>query len=147
MENRMSSIKFKLGLLLPILVLVALFAAFWAASIVYQPQTFPPRDTPPPRLPDWEFYYFAHAIFSTVNIALLVVLVITFINVYVKTKSEFSIGLTVFAGVFLLKDLFSSPFVLQLFGLHASGLAQFAVIPDLFEFSALIVLLYLSAKY
>lgn len=148
MENRMSSTKFKLGLLLPILIMVALFAAFWAASIIYQPQQFPQRWTPPqPITNDFEFYYFAHAIFSTVNIALLIVLVITYISVYHKTKSEFSIGLTIFAGAFLLKELMSNPLIMQLFGAHPSGLLQFAVLPDLFEFSALIVLLYLSIKY
>lgn len=148
MENRMSNTKFKFGLLLPILVMVALFAAFWAASIFYQSQELPQRPFPPqPISNDFEFYYFAHAIFSTVNIALLTVLVITYISVYIKTKSEFSIGLTIFGAVFLLKDVVSSPFFSELFGYHAYGLAQFAVLPDVFEFSALIVLLYLSIKY
>ena len=120
----MSNTKFKLGLLLPILILVALFAAFWAASIIYKPQDFPQRPSPvQPISYDWEFYYFAHAIFSTVNIALLVILVITYVSVYIKTKSEFSIGLTIFGGVFLLKDLVSSPFISRflvfiLMGLH-----------------------------
>lgn len=150
MENKidMDNRKFKLGLLLPILILVALFAAFWAASIIYQPPQLPQRPVPQfiSRY-DFEFFYIAHAIFSTINIALLIVLVITYVSIYTKTKSEFSFGLIIFAGVFLLKDLSSSPFVTGLFTFYAYGLGPFAVLPDLFEFAALTVLVYLSIKY
>jgi hypothetical protein len=137
--------KFKIGLLLPILVLVGLFAAFWAASNLYSP---PVRHTqPPPSLYDLEFFYYAHSIVSTINIALLVVLLITYISIYRKTKSEFSFGLIIFGFAFLLKDITSSPFVVNAFSFYLSGLGPFAVLPDLFEFSALAVLLYLSIKY
>ncbi len=141
-----NSRRFKIGLLLPILVLVGLFAAFWAASILYQPYQPSIRPQFISRY-DYEFFYFAHAIFSTVNIALLIVLVITYVSLYNKTKSEFTFGLIIFAVVFLLKDLVSSPFVTGAFSFYVYGLGPFAVLPDLFEFSALAVLLYLSVKY
>jgi hypothetical protein len=145
MENNMrESRKFKIGLLLPILVLVGLFAAFWAASILYAP---PQRHVPQPPIYDFEFFYFAHAIVSTLNVALLVILLISFISVYRKTKSEFSFGLIIFGFAFLLKDLTSSPFTASVFSFAASGLGPFIVLPDLFEFAALTVLLYLSIKY
>lgn len=149
MENKMnSSIKFKIGLLLPILILVGFFAAFWAASILYTPV----EQRQPPRgqnliFYDYEFFYFAHAIFSTLNIALLIILLITFVSVYKKTKSEFSFGLIIFGFAFLLKDLFSSPFTASIFHFYPMGLGPFIVLPDLFEFAALTVLLYLSIKY
>jgi hypothetical protein len=145
----MGNRKFKLGLLLPILILVALFAAFWAASIIYQPLPQLPQRPVPQIISryDFEFFYIAHAIFSTINIALLIVLVINYVSIYTKTKSEFSFGLIIFAGVFLLKDLSSSPFVSSLFTFYAYGLGPFAVLPDLFEFAALTVLVYLSIKY
>jgi hypothetical protein len=147
MENNMSdSRKFKIGLLLPILVLVGLFAAFWAASIWYAPP--PQRHTQPPiNIYDLEFFYFAHSIVSTINIALLITLLITYISIYRKTRSEFSFGLIIFGFAFLLKDITSSPFVVNAFSFYMSGLGPFAVLPDLFEFSALVVLLYLSIKY
>ncbi len=146
MENTMrDSKKFKIGVLLPILVLVGLFAAFYALSTLY-PST-PQRQVPAPPIYDFEFFYVAHSIVSTINIALLVVLLISFISIYRKTKSEFSFGLTVFGFAFLLKDIFASPFVVSAFSFYVSGLGPFAVLPDLFEFSALIVLLYLSIKY
>ncbi|MGD6808470.1 MAG: hypothetical protein ACQCN3_02105 [Candidatus Bathyarchaeia archaeon] len=152
MENKMKSdIKFKIGLLLPILVLVGLFAAFWAASILSTPaeeiiQRQPPGGLHPVSY-DFEFFYFAHAIISTVNVALLAVLLITYISVYRKTKSEFSFGLIIFGFAFLLKDLVSSPFTASVFSFYPSGLGPFIVLPDLFEFAALSVLLYLSIKY
>ncbi len=146
MKNEMDNIKFKLGLLLPILILVALFAAFWAASILYQPQPLIQRSQFTSRY-DFEFFYLAHSIFSTINIALLSILVISYVSVYLKTKSEFSFGLVIFAGIFLLKDISSSPFISSPFGFFASGLGPFAVLPDMFEFAALTILVYLSVKY
>ena len=150
MENEMNNRKFKLGLLLPILILVALFAAFWAASTLYPPQIpqFPERHVPQvvPAY-DFEFFYIAHTIFSTINIALLIILVITYVSIYNKTKSEFTFGLIIFAIVFLLKDLSSNPLFTSLFRYQAYGLGPFVLLPDLFEFAALSVLLYLSIKY
>jgi hypothetical protein len=146
MDNTMrDSRKFKIGLLLPILVLVGLFAAFWAASILYSP---PQRHVQPQiNVYDFEFFYFANAIVSTLNIALLVVLLITYISIYKKTKSEFTFGLIIFGFAFLLKDVSSSPFVANIFGFMSSGLGPFVVLPGMFEFAALSVLLYLSIKY
>lgn len=144
-----SSVKFKIGLLLPILVLVGLFAAFLAASILYVPLAMraPPMGDHQFVPYDFEFFYFTHAIFSTVNIALLVVLLLIFTSVYRKTRSEFSFGLIIFGFTFLLKDLVSSPFLSGIFSFYASGLGPFIVLPDLFEFAALTVLLYLNIKY
>jgi hypothetical protein len=148
MENKMKSdLKFKIGLLLPILILVSLFAAFWAASILYPSEMPQTRQIQPVPMWDFEFFYIAHAIISTLNVALLIVLLITFISVYRKTKSEFSFGLIIFGFAFLLKDLTSSPFTASVFSFAASGLGPFIVLPDLFEFAALSVLLYLSVKY
>jgi hypothetical protein len=148
MEPKMnSSIKFKIGLLLPILILVGLFAAFWAASILSPPSLRQPPGGQYAISYDFEFFYYAHAIVSTLNIALLVVLLITFISIYRKTKSEFSFALIIFGFAFLLKDLTSSPFTASIFHFFPLGLGPFVVLPDLFEFAALTVLLYLSIKY
>jgi hypothetical protein len=150
MENDMSNntqysgLKFKASLLLPIFLLVGLFAAFLAASVLYSPiQKSPVHFTPY----DFEFFYFAHAIISTVNIALLIVLSIIFISVYRKTKSEFAFGLIVFGFAFLLKDIVASPFIAGIFSFSASGLGPFIVLPDIFELTALSVLLYMHLKY
>jgi hypothetical protein len=53
----------------------------------------------------------------------------------------------IFAFVFLVRDLTSSPFVTAMYGFRAYGLGPFVFLPSLFELVALSVLLYLSVKY
>lgn len=144
MNNRL-----KIGLVLTILVAVAILAAFWATIVLHQPP-FQIRRAPPPGgfvAGDFEYFYLAFTIISTINIALLVIVLLTYINIYSKTRSPFTIGLIIFALAFLLKDIASHPFVVGLFSFRAYGLGPFAFLPGLFEFAALSVLLYLSIKY
>jgi hypothetical protein len=96
---------------------------------------------------DLDFYYVARTVFSTINIVLLTVLIINYVSIYVKTKSEFTIGLVLFAVFFLIKDITWSPFVVRFAGFDVFGLGPFAFLPDLFELIALSVLLYLSVEY
>jgi hypothetical protein len=134
-------------------VAVAILAAIWAAAAIYQFQVyhpgFPFRPVQPPGyIPgDIELFYIARTVISAVNITLLVVLIATFASIYVKTRSGFTIGLLIFAVVFLIKDLTSNPFVIGAFGFRLYGLGPFALLPDLFELVALTVLLYLSVEY
>jgi hypothetical protein len=133
------------------LVAVGILAAIWAVFTLNNISSapFPFRPIPQPEFnpADLEFYYIARTVVSTINIALLVFLIATYATIYSKTKSQFTIGLLIFATVFLLKDLTASPFVTGAFGFRPSGLGPFALLPDLFEFAALSVLLYLSVKY
>lgn len=144
MSNRL-----KLGLILAILVAAAIFAAFWVTVMIPQPPPFQVRRDPSGGFVpgDFEFFYFAFTVISTINIALLVILVITYLNIYSKTRSPFTIGLIIFAAAFLMKDLASSPFVIGLFGFIAFGLGPFVFLPGIFEFAALLALLYLSIRY
>ncbi|MDR2707624.1 MAG: hypothetical protein LBB87_02610, partial [Nitrososphaerota archaeon] len=137
-DNRSNGgLNFKIGVLLIVLIiLVSLFAAFWAASILYSPESRQPSYF---TAYDFEFFYYAHAILSTVNIALLIILSVIFISVYRRTRSEFAFGLLVFGFAFLLKDLVSSPFMTGIFSFYASGLGPFIVLPDIFELAALSV--------
>jgi hypothetical protein len=143
--------RLRLGLVVTILVAAAVLAALWAFQI-YEPVTFSPSQQrgPPPGgfvAGDFEYFYAAFTVISTVNIVLLIVLVLTYADIYNKTRSPFTIGLILFAAVFLVKDLFSSPFVIGLFSFRAYGLGPFAFLPGILEFAALTVLLYLSVKY
>jgi len=141
----------KIGLVITVtLIAIALIAAFWA-SHAFQ---FPLSDFPERRLPpagnirgDFEFFYVAQTVLSTVNVALLVFLLTTYIDIYRKTRSQFTFGLILFSLVFLLRTLTANPLFMWVFGIRAFGLGIFALLPDLFEFAALSVLLYLSAKY
>ena len=149
MENQMNkNLKIWLVLVILAVIAVAILAAIWAATTIYafrfQPRRLPPSEFIPG---DIELFYIARTVVSTVNIALLVILIATYVSIYVKTRSEFTIGLLIFAVVFLMKDLTASPFVIGAFGFGLFGLGPFALLPDLFELVALSVLLYLSVKY
>jgi hypothetical protein len=92
-------------------------------------------------------FYTIKTVISTINVTLLVFLLFTYVDIYRKTRSEFTIGLIIFSAVFLLNALASNPFVIWAFGFRPFGLGPFAMLPDLFTLAALTVLLYLSAKY
>ncbi len=96
---------------------------------------------------DLELYYVARLVFSSINIVLLIILIVNYVSIYLKTKSEFTIGLLLFATFFLVKDIAWSPLVVALAGFNEFGLGPFAFLPDVFELTALSVLLYLSIKY
>jgi hypothetical protein len=154
MENHMNrNLKTWLILVILAVIAVAILAAIWAANAIYQSQVYQPGFPfrplqPPGYIPgDIELFYIARTVISAINITLLVVLIVTYISIYIKTRSQFTIGLLIFATVFLMKDLTSNPFVIGAFGFRLYGLGPFALLPDLFEFVALTVLLYLSVKY
>jgi len=136
-------------LLLPTLIVVAILAALWATSTFWFPPSPWERHLPPQyNIPgDIEFFYTAQTVVSTINVTLLVFLLLTYIDVYRKTRSEFTIGLIIFSMAFLLTALASNPLVVWAFGFRAFGLGPFALLPELFTCGALIVLLYLSVKY
>ena len=136
-------------LLLPTLIVVAILAALWATSTFWFPPSPWERHLPPQHnIPgDIEFFYTAQTVVSTINVTLLVFLLLTYIDVYRKTRSEFTIGLIIFSMAFLLTALASNPLVVWAFGFRAFGLGPFALLPELFTCGALIVLLYLSVEY
>ena len=96
---------------------------------------------------DIEFFYTAKAVVSTINVTLLLFLLVTYIDIYTKTKSDFTIGLIIFSMVLLFYALVSNPLVHWVFGFRAFGLGPFALLPDLFSCLASAVLLYLTLKY
>jgi len=141
----------KIGLTITVvLVAIALLAAFWAsATFPFQLSDFYQRRIPPPEniLGDLEIFYVVQTVLSSVNVTLLIFLLTTYIDIYRRTRSQFTIGLIIFSLVFLLKALAANPIFIRVFGFRAFGLGIFALLPDLFEFVALTVLLYLSIKY
>jgi hypothetical protein len=100
----------------------------------------------PPR-GDIELFYTVKTVISTINATLLIFLLITYIDIYTKTQSEFTIGLIIFSMVLLFYALTSNPLLQWTFGFRAFGLGPFAMLPDLFTCIALAVLLYLTIKY
>ena len=122
MSNRL-----RLGLIVAILVIVAVVATVWVFVLIQQHANLE-RHAPSSGFVrgDFELFYVANTIISTINIALLVFLILIFVNIYIKTRSPFTVGLLIFAFVFLVRDLTSSPFVTAMYGFRAYGLGPFA---------------------
>ena len=134
------------------LIVVALMVSFLGIHF-FQPlerpfeRPFEHRPVLPPTPEDIELYYLVRTVLTTINVALLIFLFATYLGIYRKIKSEFTIGLMVFSMVLLLYALSSNPLVQYVFGFRAFGLGPFAMLPDLFTFVALAVLLYLTFRY
>jgi hypothetical protein len=142
----------KIGLTIVLITAVGLLAALWATTVEPRTPMLEPRSFPLPHdglnfRGDLEFFYTAKTVISSINVTLVIFLLGTYISLYRKTKSEFVVGLIVFALVLLLYTLVSNPIVIYLFGFQPYGLGPFAMLPDLFTSLALGVLLYLTLKY
>jgi len=139
----------KFGLILAVLVAVVLLATVWATTVKpITPLPWEPRHFPYDRIQgDLELFYTAKTIISSVNITLLVILLIAYLNIYRKTQSEFTLGLIIFSTALLLYAIASNPIVQLAFGFYAFGLGPFAMLPDLFTCIASAMLLYLTIKY
>ncbi|MGB9854876.1 MAG: hypothetical protein ACPLRY_08775 [Candidatus Bathyarchaeales archaeon] len=147
-EMNQKSRTWLLLILLPILIVVTILAATWAASTFWSPRLPWQPLEPPSYIPgDIEFFYIAKTVVSTINITILIFLVVIYADIYRKTRSEFTIGLIIFSATLLLYALASNPIVIRAFGFRLFGLGPFALLPDLFTFAALLMLLYLSIKY
>jgi len=104
-----------------------------------------PFALPPPG--DIELFYTAKTVVSSINATLVIILLLTYIDIYRKTKSNFTVGLIMFSMILLLYTLASNPIMQWAFGFRAFGLGPFVMLPDIFACIALSVLLYLSVKY
>jgi hypothetical protein len=95
---------------------------------------------------DIELFYKVKTVLSSINGTLLVFLLASYVGMYRKIRSEFTIGLILFSLILLLYALSSNPLLQWLFGFRAFGLGPFAMLPDLFTTLALAILLYLTMK-
>ena len=142
--------KVRIGLAVAAAIAVALLAWFWASTHLPFP---PPSPMQPPRPPpegipgDIGLYYILDTVFSTVNATLLVFLLALYAEIYLKRKVEFTLWLVIFCIVLLLDALTSNPILQWVFGFRPSGLGPFAMLPDIFTFAALTILLYLTLNY
>jgi len=102
--------------------------------------------TNPPPPGDIELFYTIKIVVSTINTSLVIILLLTYIDIYQKTKSDFTVGLIMFSMILLLYTVASNPIMQGVFGYRAFGLGPFAMLPDIFACIALSVLIYLSLK-
>jgi hypothetical protein len=133
--------------ILATLIVVTILAVFWATSRFEVPPPPFERRFPHENPEDIELYYTVGTVVSTINVTLLILLLLSYVNIYRRTRSEFTTGLIIMSMAFLLTALASNPLVRGVFGYQPSGLGPFAMLPELFTTVALAVLLYFSIKY
>lgn len=137
-------------------VLVALFGLLSIVIVIFQLASFGSGitggfvmlDRPEP-LPWSELLpglLLMKVVLTSVNIILLLILLVTYMDIYLKTKSEFSLGLIVFTITLLMYAATSNPLLQELAGFRLSGLGPFTILPDLFTTIATAILLYLSQQ-
>ncbi|HUV79415.1 MAG TPA: hypothetical protein VMW40_01090 [Candidatus Bathyarchaeia archaeon] len=81
------------------------------------------------------------------NVILLLCLLVIYAKNYEQIKSKFALGLIAFIILLLVQTFTSNPFVHVMWGFrHINALGLFTIVPDLFEFVALSILLYISLK-
>jgi hypothetical protein len=94
-----------------------------------------------------DVYYTVKSILSTLNIALLSILLVVYAFTYNQARSEFLVGLIIFDIAMLLYAITSNPLIYGRFGFRGSGLGPFAMLPDLFSLAAVSVLLLQAFRY
>jgi hypothetical protein len=92
-------------------------------------------------------YFFVGSIFSTINTLLSLILLISYVATYHKTKAEFNLVLVIVALTLLSYSVVANPLVASALGYAGSGLGPFLMLPDMFLCVALVALLYLKIKY
>lgn len=102
---------------------------------------------PPGMRGDYPMYYTVKSVLSTLNTILLLILLAIYVSAYRETRSEFLVGLIIFDLAMLFYAVSSNPFVQAHFGFRAVGLGPFAMLPDLFSLTAVIVLLVHAFRY
>ena len=117
---------------------------------LFEPRRLPFDNFRPDRdfsfLGDLELFYRIKTVLTSINATLLIILLLTYVDIYKKLRSEFTLGLILFSLVLLFYAISSNPIVQSVFGFRALGLGPFAMIPDLFTSIALAILLYLTMK-
>ena len=150
MNNRMKkNVRNEIILTTLIVVVVAITAALWAASVSWFPR-YPFAERPPPPhniYGDIQLFYTVETVVSAVNVTLSIILLLLYVSIYNRTRSEFTIGLMIFSAVLVLHSFVSFPLLDRAFGFYPFGLGPFVMLPELFTCVALIVLLYLTFEY
>jgi len=127
----------------PVVLVVGL--AVGLLEIAFWPAHGPGGMGPGPVRPPPEVVQ-SFAIFSAVNLALLVALVIAYARTYLDTRANFALGLVAFLVVLLFEALTTSPFVYAAFGFAPGNLGPFLLVGAILEAVALVIFLVLSLE-
>lgn len=81
------------------------------------------------------------AIVCAANIGLLLILLFTYVTSYRKLKSQFTLGLVIFATLLIIQNIMFMFFLLVREGFHGPGMGFPVLSLSIVEFGALLVLL------
>lgn len=132
-------------------IIIAILGILLMSVITIMPALYRPfdRDFLPER-PPWDVLFpyliIAKTVLSSVNTILLTIVLVIYMGIYGKMKSQFSLGLVIFTIALLLYTLASNPIIHGFAGFRVSGLGPFTILPDIFTCIASAILLYLSQQ-
>jgi len=86
------------------------------------------------------------ALFSFVNVLLLLGLIWVYGNGFRKIRAQFTAGLLFFAGLFLVQNLLALYSFLAMFMYYASDVSGFVLAYTIVQTAGLVVLLWLSVR-
>ena len=86
------------------------------------------------------------ALFSFVNVVLLVALIWVYGNGFRKIRAQFTAGLLFFAGLFLIQNLLALYSFLAMFMYYASDVGGFVLAYTAVQTAGLVVLLFVSIR-
>jgi hypothetical protein len=86
------------------------------------------------------------SLFSTIDLALVVALIVVYVRTYLDTRAWFALGLVVFLAALLVPSAASSPPVIGALGFGFGSLGGFYFVASVFEALALGIHLYLSLE-
>lgn len=105
----------------------------------------------PKRLPlyaplglEWSIMF--HVILSTISIALLISLVVIYLNVYSETGARFALGIAIVLFALLIQSFIQYPLFLGLVSRYPPGQGSFLSFADIFTIIAYTIFLYLSLE-
>lgn len=89
-------------------------------------------------------FLFERIIINSIASILIAVVLNNYISIYLKTKSNFSLGLVIIAISLLIQTLTANPLILDLFNFRLVGSGLFSLVSSITTLIAIIALLYLS---
>ncbi|MFW9850280.1 MAG: hypothetical protein ACFFF4_14175 [Candidatus Thorarchaeota archaeon] len=104
---------------------------------------FPVRPIPPEVI---STYITLKTIISFINIALILLMLGIYGDIYRKMRSKFTLGLVTMITLLLMYALTSNPIIHSNLGFQTIGLGPFTFLPDVFTTIALLILFYLSLE-
>jgi hypothetical protein len=124
--------------------IIGLILSGFIVDFITRPQF--PFPIPPEYLPGVLAAITIKTVLSMVNVALILLMLVIYVDLYRKLKSNFTAGLVLLILVLLMNAGSSNPLLFLRFDFPIVGGGPFFILPDLFSTIALTILFYLSLE-